>query len=159
MDTKIIEDGINEFKNNFKPIIHKQPISDFAKTELQNFVQHIMDLAFSSSTVEYDYFYKYIISLENKFLNDSKITKKDKQVILRSTSIARYSLHFWNDYYNKYEKNDDNKQQRKWWQWTIVGVCDVVGGIAGASTGPATAVTTTAAASTAAHSITNPRNK
>lgn len=73
--------------------------------------------------------------------------------------MARYSLFFWGNHLNNINRQTQSAEGRSWWQWVIVGACDVAGGIAGASGSPALAVTTAATASSAAYTMTNPKTK
>ena len=160
-DSKTIDFGINDFKNYFKNIINNQPMSESGKQNSQKLVNYIFEKGFSTNKVSYQELFDYIVNFENGIIVSKDLTDLDKQVILSSSSVARYSLYFWDNHF-KGSNNDSqttSAQGRSWWQWVIVGACDVAGGIAGAAGTPALAVTTAASASTAAYTMTNPKTK
>ncbi|GAB3351895.1 hypothetical protein [Lysobacter tyrosinilyticus] len=70
--------------------------------------------------------------------------------VLAGLSIARHSLRYWTEYAGK---NDPTGKRLPWWQWMIVAVADVAGGVLGAESG---AVGTAAAASGAAYGLMDP---
>ena len=159
-DSKTIDLGINDFKNYFKNIINNQPMSENGKQNSQKLVNYLFESGFSSNKVSYQELFDYIVSFENEIIISKNLTDLDKQVLLSSSSVARYSLYFWNNHFkNNNENQTTSSQGRSWWQWVIVGACDVAGGIAGAPGSPALAVTTAASASTAAYTMTNPKTK
>jgi hypothetical protein len=52
---------------------------------------------------------------------------------LVTTSVSRYSFYKWYSIYSK--SVPAGKVVKKWWEWLIVGVCDVAGAVAGAAGG------------------------
>ncbi|WP_457618950.1 hypothetical protein [Lutibacter sp.] len=96
--------------------------------------------------INYNILYNHILSIENKILLDKNIDSKTKIVLLKTTSIARYSAYLWEDYYilkktsSKMSVNSYDK--KKWWKWIIIvaakiasGFFSGVSGAVGASTG------------------------
>lgn len=76
-------------------------------------------------TNEYDFIYRHIVSFENSVINNPQFNSREKNIILTTSSIARYSL-----FYSRKRKDKD-------WE-TSVG--NRVGAVQGAMVNPATAV-------------------
>ena len=69
---------------------------------------------------------------------------KNGATVLSGLSIGRHSLRYW----TKYGSTTDRR--RPWWQWVIVGVADVAGGVIGSG---AASIGTASAASGAAYGL------
>ncbi len=149
----IIKTGINDYNNNFRNAISQLNISSDAKVYSQKLVDYMFAGGISSNPPTYEDFNTFVINLEQEVTSNSKLTELDKQTILCGTSTARYSGAFWS------RQQGDAAARRPWWNWLVIGVCDVGGAIAGAAVNPGVAVTAGAAASVAANTLTNPSNK
>ena len=150
-----IKQGVNDYNNNFRSTINGLNISTDAKGYAQNLVDYMFTSGMSSNPSSYSEFNSYVIKLEQDILSNSKLTEFDKQVILCGTSTARYSGSLW----SQKQSEGGEAAKRPWWNWLIIGVCDVGGAIAGATVNLGVAVTAGAAASVAANTLTNPSNK
>ncbi len=60
VDSKVIDNGISDFKNYFKNTINNQPISVNAKQDLQNLVNYLFEKGFSKSDISYEELFNYI---------------------------------------------------------------------------------------------------
>lgn len=159
-DAKIIDNGIIDFKNYFKNTINSQPLSEIGKQNSQKLVNYLFEKSFSKNNVTYKELFDYIVNYEDDILKNTNLSKLDKQILLSSSSVARYSLFFWDNHFNKNSSSQTTSSEgRSWWQWVVIGVCDVGGAIAGAAVNPGVAVTAGSAASTAAYTMTNPKTK
>lgn len=152
VDCDIIKQGIDDFSNQFRNIVDSLNITEKAKAKLQELIDYNFDVAFKTENTNYNEYYKHIIDYESDILkNESAYDKKDIKILLSASSTARYSAYFW-----KREIDETNTSspiaKRKWWQWAIIGVADVVGVVDGG-------IATGAGASTTAYTITNPKNK
>lgn len=152
VDCDLIKKGIEDFPNQFKNIVESIDISTNAKSKLQELIDYNFDVAFKAENTNYNEYYKHIIDYESDIIiNEGAYNKKDIKILLSASSTARYSANFWK---KEIDETDISNviTKRKWWQWAIVGVADVVG-VAGGGIG------TGASASTAAYTMTNPKNK
>ena len=152
VDCDIIKQGIDDFSNQFRNIVDSLNITEKAKAKLQELIDYNFDVAFKTENTNYNEYYKHIIDYESDIIkNKSAYDKKDVKILLSASSTARYSAYFWK---KEIDETDISNviTKRKWWQWAIIGVADVVGVVDGG-------ITTGAGASTTAYTITNPKNK
>lgn len=152
VDCDLIKKGIEDFPNQFKNIVESFNISTKAKSKLQELIDYNFDIAFKIENTSYEEYHKHIIEYENDIIeNENEFNKKDIATLLSSSSTARYSAYFWKKEIDELQTSNSTAK-RKWWQWAIIGVADVVG-VAGGG------IATGASASTAAYTITNPKGK
>ncbi len=124
-DLQIIEKGRSDFKNNFRNVIAALSTSSVVKTELQRLIDYHFKIAFESKKTSYNDYYNHIVEFENSILSNNSIISPDKNIILAGTAIARYSVHMWERTYS------GGGSGLGFWNYVLVGVCDVVGGVAG----------------------------
>jgi hypothetical protein len=89
-----------------------------------------------------------ILKIENEIIANSKLTSSDKEALLMSTSVCRYSVTLWNARYAS--DGTESHAKRGFWGWLAVGAADAVGGFAG---GGAFSVGTAVTASTFADKL------
>lgn len=148
---QVLADSVNDFDN----VIAATSLSSYSKNELKELVSILKDTSGEKSD-DYSDIKERIVTWETSVQNDQNISSSEKTVLLRVSSIARYSLLYWQREFIIHDPNPaPNQKKRKWWQWLIVGICDVAGGIAGATVNPGVAVSTGAAASVGAATIIN----
>jgi hypothetical protein len=103
--------------------------SALGKVKLENFT----DLLDGFETADYEDIYDDIITFESSIISNTALTEADKQVILATTSVARYSI-------------DYDKEKARDWGKTKSGI---VGAINGGNVNIATAVITSVSANAA----------
>jgi hypothetical protein len=136
--TNIVADS----SNSFNGVINGLSISNNLRNRLRNLILLIKN---SSNFDNYCSLKNEILLLEEAALNDNNLSAEEKNVFLRVASIARHTLYYWTQKYMEvtgYDANDPSASQterskRPWWKWAVVVLCDVAGGIAGASGGVA----------------------
>lgn len=138
VDCSLVKQGVADFSNQFRNVIKSSKLSTNAKAKAQELIDYMFFLAFKEANTEYSEFYNFIVKYENEIINSSSFSSKDKKMLLHGSSIARYSALFWKEHFNeivfKTSKNDlktSSFVKKKWWQWAIIGVSDVAGGILG----------------------------
>lgn len=163
IDCEILDKGKEDFSNQYENFINSLNLTQKVKIKIQELVDFMFELGLKTEEPSYDELYNYVVSFEDEVMNDGGYSEKDLLDLLCSTSTARFSCFFWKNELNGSAIKTSKAQKRKWWQWLIIGVSDVVGGIAGASVGgpaaPATAVSTGVATSSLATTLSNPKNK
>lgn len=124
----ILADSASYYSN----FIDKSPYSEGVKLKFKELIGIITDEV-GYEDADYCDIKVRILEFEEKLLADGSLKTDEKDQVLKASSVARYSLYFW---YNEYQASLETSK-RKWWQWLIVGVADVAGGIAGGiATGP-----------------------
>ncbi len=116
-----VNEGIKDFPNEFKNIINGLPISSDAKRIFNGLLDETFEI--ENSGLSYERYREYVLNLEDNIINDKTLPKNEKDAVLCSTSIARYSSYLW------LVKNPDSTA-KKFFGWVIAG--DVAGGILGA---------------------------
>lgn len=116
-----VDAGIDDFPNQFENIIDGLPISSEAKGIFNALMTETFEI--ENSGLTYAKYRTYVLDLEDNIINNTTIPSNEKNGILYSTSVARYSSYFW------LESNPPTSQ-KKFFGWVIAG--DVVGGIVGA---------------------------
>lgn len=95
---------------------------------------------------------KLLSFIESNVDSDKSISKAEKEIILVTSSIARNSLKYWDDFFSNEEKK--TKKKRPFWKkfWKVVGVAavDIGAGALGSLVGPAVGGAAAAGASKAA---------
>ena len=129
----ILADSLNFYKNR----VLETTYSESVKTRLFDLI-NIFETVVKGDEIGYSEFKAEIVNLENDIIND-RISLEEKEILLKTTSVARYSCYFW---INELQlSNNRSERRRKWWKWAIVGLADVAGGFVGGSLmGPAGAV-------------------
>jgi len=151
VDEKVFIDLVNDKKYNFVNIVKKSTLSKKSKSILIKFFNEIGNLK-NGSPVDYKTVYKKIVEMEQRILDDKSIATNERKILLESMSIARYSLHFWYNYYNN-PTGSASQAKKKWWRWVVIGLADVAGGILGSSSGGLGAVKGACLASSTANQI------
>jgi hypothetical protein len=140
--------GIKDIKNNFRGVVERLDISKMGKFKLQELFNFMVQNG-TKGNISIEEVTSYIVSFENSVLKNNSLNKKDKEVILSSTSVARFSTGFWYNY-NSADTTGQAKRTPGWLRWLIVGAADVAGGVAG---GGAFSVATGTAASLGANQL------
>ncbi|MBS4043688.1 MAG: hypothetical protein KGZ59_07710 [Chitinophagaceae bacterium] len=131
---KLLSDTATYFNNT----IDSSRYSKNVKTYLKNLISIMKDTT-DDNSFSYCFIKSKIVELENKVPNDLNLSQSEEDEILRVTSVARHSLFYWNNTFQSKLNGGESvsSQKRKWWQWLIIGISDVAGGIAGGiTTGP-----------------------
>ncbi|MEM9822917.1 MAG: hypothetical protein AAF985_17690, partial [Bacteroidota bacterium] len=154
---------VDKFPDNMEAVITAGGASDPVQAKLTEFTNYFLD-AMEGDEIVYADAYDYIIDFESSILSAKIWSSEDRERLLSATSIGRYSLYFW--YHQektvgkgKGKVKGGNAEKRPWWNWLVIGVADVGGGIVGAGSGPAGAIGAGAAASNLANNLTKPDNK
>jgi hypothetical protein len=149
-DPEMVAEVLRDKDNNFKSVISRANCSDYAKSKLSHLFTMILAEE-NNENADYDLLFRKIIDFESEMTEDKALNDGDRRLILISTSIARHSLYFW---YTNSPESINGRVSRKWWEWLIVGACDVAGGVAGCSVaGAAGAISGAVAASSAGASL------
>ncbi len=109
-------------------VVNGLQLSSAAKTSLSQFINSVCDL--TSQNNEYNTVYAYITAYETNVLADTAMTSQDKQVILCTTSICRYSA------YKQIKKPKRNTDP----EWALI-ITHVTAGSDGANTNICQSVT------------------
>jgi len=147
---------LQNFPNSYYNVVNTYSDNQSVRSKLNDLFDIIYN-SFDEDGLDYNIMKGRILSFEESILNDSHdlisasgITATDMDVVLKTTSIARYSFYFW--YLNtneigtpSYDYEVHGKKKRKWWKWLVVGAADVAGGATGGVWG---ALGTSAGAST-----------
>jgi hypothetical protein len=125
-------DGARDIKNNFRGVVSKSPLSESGKAELQKLFDYMLNNGFSGKA-NYKESVTFILELENIILKNKNLSKSDSEFLLKSTSVGRHSIGFWNDYYNRETTSNKNSTEEgpRWIRWLLVGAADICGGVAG----------------------------
>lgn len=155
LDVPDIRSIMADSLNNYQNIIAATPdVSSNYKTKNQQLIQIFMNSANSPTPVSYEDFRDQIISYENSILNSNNLPQNEKDALLSISSIARYSAYYWyNELGNEAQTGFSFTGKHNWWEWLIVGVCDVAGGIGGAAGGVGGAIAGAAGASSGASTL------
>lgn len=132
-----------DIANNFSTLVNDQKISSDAKKLLDELLSYI------NNTSDYNTILKNVITFEDKVLNYD-ILKYEKELILSSSSIARYSSYLW--LVQKPKTPNDTTESRGRGFWIILA--DVGGGILGAGGGYAGVAACASAGSLIAEQLT-----
>lgn len=109
-------------------MLQSSQLSGRGRERLKDFINTVVPLC--SSSTEYDPIYDYIADFEDATLGDSLLTDKDKQVILTTASITRYSAY----------KARKKPKKRNDPEWDML-ITHVTAGAEGADRGGCEAVT------------------
>lgn len=142
--TNQVKQYMPDVANNFNTLVDDQKISN----ESKEFLKELLN-SFEGET-DFNKVYQTVVSLEDRVIA-SKLTNKEKELVLGTTSIARYSSYLW------LVKNPNptfsNSLSGRFRWWSIVA--DVAGGIIGAPGGMAGILGGAAACSAVSESISN----
>lgn len=108
-------------------IIDAAPLSSAAKVSVAGFIDDLLPLYETAES--YDAIYNFITNYESGVIQSTQFTTADKEIILTTTSIARYSTYMG----RKKPKSTTDAD------WTIF-ITNIAGGIEGASNGIAEAI-------------------
>jgi hypothetical protein len=115
-----VNEGLKDFPNEFRNIIDSFALSSKAKTIFNELLSNTFEI--ESSEISYAKYKDYLLNLEDFIMNKSTLEKREKDAILCSTSVARYSSYLW-------VGSNPQPESKKHFGWVIAG--DVVGGILG----------------------------
>jgi hypothetical protein len=122
---------LSDKDNSYRNVIASSKYSQATKDKYSELV-NIFESAKNGDEIDYSTFKNRIISFESD-LQRSNLSEKEKDEVLKVSSIARYSSLFWNETLQATDGNNGSiiAAKRKWWQWLVIGIADVAGGIAG----------------------------
>ncbi|HLG40322.1 MAG TPA: hypothetical protein VI461_11670, partial [Chitinophagaceae bacterium] len=155
------EDLIADSSNNYNNIIDNTSFSNDMKDFIGRLVTDLKDTASLPANFAYDDIKDIVLDWESDAIASHAFSEAELSTLSHIGSVGRFSTLFWHDMFSdEWSKMSSQEQQaagkkRKWWQWLIVGVCDVVGAVAGATVNPGVAVATGASASVGAATIIN----
>lgn len=154
---QVLIDGMRDFENNFHGMIDNIDTSREVKDRLKQLIDFMLREGNSEKEPNYTNFDSELARFERGIMDSNDFNQEEKKLLLYSTSVARNSSCFWNNYYNtgnraSSQTQDGVSMKRKWWQWVIVAAADVGGTMAGT-------VATGISASGAAHTYTDPDKK
>ena len=115
-----VDEGINDFSNEFENIISDLPISEESKAIFNELIGKTFEI--ENSQLSYEEYKDYVLQLEEKTFDNNALPEKEKDSILYTTSVARYSSYLW-------VGSKDDSTSKKHFGWVIAG--DVAGGIIG----------------------------
>jgi hypothetical protein len=115
-----VNEGLKDFPNEFRNMIDSFAITSKAKTIFNELLSNTFEI--ENTEISFAKYRDYVLSLEDFILNKSTLEKREKDVILCSTSVARYSSYLW-------VGSNPQPEAKKHLGWVIAG--DVVGGILG----------------------------
>ena len=138
-----IKQYMPDVANNFKNLIDNQNLSSDCKLLLNELMDNI------SSSQNYNAIYNYVIVFENTVIN-SNLSNSEKQIILCSSSVARYSSFLW--FVIDPKTNNSHSAARFHW-WSVLA--DVAGGVLGSGGGPAGTAAGATGASLVSEAISN----
>ena len=98
------------------------------------YLRYISKLADNIDTSNFSIFIDSLMLLETKVLNDNNLNKTEKEIILGTTSVARYSTSYWSTPHNNMEF-DIHHHHPSWWV-----VADILGGAIGGALASPTGV-------------------
>lgn len=158
---KIMEDILADSSSNWANTINALPkYSRAAKSKLTDLVRLLRDTSSLSDEIIYQDVKTTIVEWESGVVNDRILAANEKAFLLHVSSVARYSTLFWHRLYQQTEgitaRTARVTGKRKWWQWLIIGVADVVGTAVGSVTSNAAGITAGVAASGLAYTLTAP---
>ncbi|HIR72448.1 MAG TPA: hypothetical protein IAB96_02800 [Candidatus Coprenecus pullicola] len=146
-DTIYVENVLS--KEQIDQIIHEAMsltinTDDIPSPQLQNEFNRlsasIADLFNNPGDFSYERIKSQIVSLESTVISNTSLPEAEKRTVLEATSVFRYSTAQWEAAVPLFQ--DDNvpsyvkdKKKRKWWQWLVIGLADVLGGVAGGAVG------------------------
>ncbi|WP_294210316.1 hypothetical protein [uncultured Chryseobacterium sp.] len=127
----ILNDGDNKFSN----VIQGMNASDKVKAKSSELINMMYNLASTDKDTEYEDVKASIVSFESSIMNDASLSQTEKDQLLQTTSIARYSSYLWSTTIDKSDSVSSVTGKKKWWKWLVVAVCDLAGGAAGTAAG------------------------
>lgn len=139
--------------NNLVNFISSLSISSESKEKLTEIFSFVLESADDPDVTHEKLNFK-IVEFENNYLeimnSEGELDENDNLTVLAGTSTLRHSLSYWEPI-----MIDESAatRGRKWWQWVIIAVADAGGALAGASGGPATAVSCGVSASSFANTL------
>ena len=110
-----------DIANNFNSVVEDQNISSEAKLYLKELLNSL------EGATDFSKVYQSVISFEER-VSQSKLSNSEKEIILGSSSIARYSSFLW--LVENPKPTFYNSLSARWRWWTLVA--DIAGGILGA---------------------------
>ncbi|WP_157761389.1 hypothetical protein [Chryseobacterium camelliae] len=127
----ILNDGDNKFSN----VIQGMNASDKVKAKTSELVNMMYNLASTDKNTEYAEVKARIVDFEAGIMNDASLSQAEKDQLLQTTSIARYSSYLWSNTIDHSDSVSSVTGKKKWWKWVVVAVCDFAGGAAGTAAG------------------------
>lgn len=136
-----VESLLSDTTDFYERMINRSSFSRNGKSYLNELISYLKDTSNDNST-EYCQLKERVMQVENEIQADEYLGSDEKDKLLMITSVARYSLFHWNNEYQGRLSGGETgtEKKRKWWQWLIIGIADVAGGIVGATVGSPTGV-------------------
>ena len=133
-----------DISNNFNTVVNDTKISKEAKSMLNELLNSL------SGATDFDKVYESIVSFEDRVI-ESKLSNSEKELVLYSSSVARYSSYLWLVENPKPTYSNSLSTRVRWWSI----VADIAGGVLGAGGGPAGVAAGAAGASCVSEAISN----
>ena len=109
--------------------------------EIIRLAETIQDLFENPGDYSYERIKTQIMDFEEDIINDYGLMEGDKQIVLQTTSVFRYSTAQWEEALPGFSAEivptgwTLNGKKLKWWQWLVVGIADAAGGALGTAIG------------------------
>ena len=118
-----------------------EKLSPAAQKEIIRLAETIQDLFENPGDYSYERIKTQIMDFEEDIINDYGLMEGDKQIVLQTTSVFRYSTAQWEEALPGFSAEivptgwTLNGKKLKWWQWLVVGIADAAGGALGTAIG------------------------
>lgn len=139
ISTKTVTSILADSENNYSNVIESKNFSKQTTAKLKELFALINDSK-SDENLTYRAIRTKIIAFEDQILASTEMTEDDKNEVLKASSIARHTLFFWSQRFGDSSTVNSLGLKRRWWQWLVIGIADVAGGVAGATAGSPTGV-------------------
>ena len=139
-----VKNYMPDVSNNFNTVVNDTKFSEEAKSMLNELLNSL------SGANDFDKVYESVVSFENRVI-ESKLSNSEKEIVLCSSSVARYSSYLWLVENPKPTYSNSLSSRTRWWSI----VADVAGGILGSGGGIAGAAAGAAGASCVSEAISN----
>lgn len=113
-------------RSAFQNAIAASGASSGVQTELHNLLDILTDTLDPDYTANYDTL-KYRLMTWEAGVDQGSLSSADKEALLRSGSIARYSMLYWHNYDSVYVGSGNRAKWLKWLGWALVGASDAMG--------------------------------
>ena len=126
---------VGDAKNFYSNVIEKSTILNSLETQIvtKDFFSSMAELS-SRENLNYNIVKSKIENFEKGIMENAKLSSKEKDHILKATSIARNSFYYWEDktvlWEPKSPETTASGKGGKWWKWILVTCADVAGYIA-----------------------------
>jgi len=118
--------------------------SSMLKNEVDRLEATITNLFENQENGSYENIKSQIVRYEAQVVSNNSLLESEKRTVLEATSIFRYSTAQWEGAVPVLPVEnvpvDIEANKIKWWQWIVIGLADVGGGVAGGAIAPGSGV-------------------